>query len=357
MIAYRPKLVLVHEPALRDIATGEILERLQGIEKRVVRDTNEIAHSADTLILTRHPGKFLKPCQGAGAEMCCDYHVAGCVWNCHLDCTYCVLQAYLTDPAMIVATNIEDFQDEISAALQQSPNRIFRIGTGELADSLALDDITAYSKRLVPFFASLRNGILELKTKSDTIANLKDLDHRGHTIVSWSMNTCGIRGSEEKKSATIDERLTAAAQCQAWGYRLGFHFDPLVYYPGWEDDYREVVRDLFAAVNPERIAWISLGALRFTPRLRDVIRERHPESRLPYGEFIPGHHGKLRYFRPIREEMYRKMRAWIREESPQTFVYLCMESLLLWERSFDDFPANKEQLSDRLDQRCVDVNL
>jgi spore photoproduct lyase len=134
--------------------------------------------------------------------------------------------------------------------------------------------------------------------------------------------------------------LAAAVQCQKWGYRLGFHFDPLIYYDEWESEYQEVVKEIFCAIDPRNVAWISLGSLRFTPHLRDSIRKHYPESKLPYGEFVPGHHGKLRYFRPIREEMYRKMKSWIYEAAPQVLVYLCMESRLVWERSFGAYPLN-----------------
>ena len=355
MLSYRPKYILVHEAALADAATEEILARLHDVPFRVVGDAcaeSELApgrNSTDTLVLTHHLGKFLKPCQGAGAEMCCNYYVAGYAWNCAFDCTYCVLQGYLTDPALVIATNIDDYLREIGGELDRSPGKIFRIGTGELTDSLATDAVTHYSKRLVPFFARLPNGILELKTKSIEIANLEGLDHGGHTVISWSLNSHRVRASEESRAATIAERLAAAAQVAKWGYRLGFHFDPLVCYPGWEEEYREIVRELFATVEPSNIAWISLGALRFTPRLGEIIRQRHPKSRLPYGEFVPGHHGKLRYFRPVREEMYRRLRSWIHAMAPDVFVYLCMENRLCWERSGDNSPRDKEHLSDLLD--------
>ncbi|HSW39048.1 MAG TPA: DNA photolyase, partial [Acidobacteriota bacterium] len=315
MIAYCPELVLVHDRSWHDAATREILERLPGIGIKTISDAaaaHKLSAGSDrstTLVLMHYPGAFLKACQGAGADMCCNYFVASHGWNCHLECTYCVLQSYLKSKALFVFTNIEDLLAEVGKTLGLFPNKTFRIGTGELSDSLALDHITAYSRRLIPFFASSANGILELKTKSDQIGNLANLVHGGRTIVSWSLNPRRISRSEEPKSATIDERLSAAAQCAAWGYRLGFHFDPIVYFEGWEQEYQEIVGDLFAAVNPDVIAWISLGALRFTPSLREYIRERHPGSRLPYGEFVPGHHGKLRYFRPIREEIYRKMKS------------------------------------------------
>jgi spore photoproduct lyase len=340
MIPYRPDLVLVQDRSWQDSATHEIVARLQGIETRTIQNLDSGLDAKNTLVLMRYPGKFLKKCQGAGAEICCNYFTISYAWNCHIECAYCILQSYLKQDALLVCTNIEELLDEVTTTLAQFPRRIYRIGSGELADSLALDHITCYSRKIIPFFAALPNGILELKTKTDQIANLKDLDHKGHTIISWSMNSNRVCRNEEPKAASFDERLAAAVQCQKWGYALGFHFDPLIYYEGWEEEYREAVNAIFRAVNPDKVAWISLGSLRFTPHLRDSVRRRFPESKLPYGEFIPGHHGKLRYFRPIREEMYRTMKSWIHAVAPQVMVYLCMESRLVWERSFGASPRN-----------------
>jgi spore photoproduct lyase len=334
MKPYFPKQVLVEERCRDDRATEEILGRLPGVPVSMIGRVSELGsesgwNSKQTLMLVHYPGRFMKVCQGSGADTCCDYFIVSYAWNCHFECTYCVLQSYLSNEAMIVCTNLEDLMEEVRSTLELSPARIYRIGTGELADSLALDHITSYSRRMVPFFASLPNGVLELKTKSDQIANLEDLDHRDHTVVAWSMNSRRICSTEEHNAPGFDERLTAALKCQRWGYKLAFHFDPMIYYESWEDEYREVVRELFRLVDPDRVAWVSLGALRFTPHLQEFVRGRFPASRITYGEFVPGHHGKLRYFRPIREEMYRKMISWIKAEAPQVFVYLCMESRIV----------------------------
>ena len=334
MNPYLPKRVLVEARCRHDRATEEILGRLPGVPVRTIGSVSELEsepgwNSKETLVLVHYPGRFMKVCQGSGADTCCDYFIVSYAWNCHFECTYCVLQSYLSNEAMIVCTNLEDLMAEVRSTLELSPARIFRIGTGELADSLALDPITCYSRRMVPFFASLPNGVLELKTKSDQIANLENLDHQDHTVVAWSMNSRRICRTEEHNAPGFDERLAAALKCQRWGYRLAFHFDPIVYDELWEDEYKEVVTELFRSVDPDRVAWVSLGALRFTPHLRELARTRFPVSKITYGEFVPGHHGKLRYFRPIREEMYRKIRSWIKAEAPQVFVYLCMESRIV----------------------------
>ena len=349
MHPYCPNLILVHEDSWQDETTRGILERLPGVEVRMIHSRDISSYGRNTLVLMRYPGKFLRACQGSGAEMCCNYFVVSYAWNCHMECTYCVLRAYLNNEALVVCTNIDDLLGEVEETLRLNPERTFRIGTGELADSLALDSITRFSRRMVPFFASLPNGILELKTKSDQIENLRDLNHGRHTVVSWSMNSRRICRTEELQTASFEERIKSALQCQKWGYRLGFHFDPIVYYEGWEEEYRETIKEIFSAIDPRSVVWISLGALRFPPHLREIVHNKFPGSIVTHGEFVPGHHGKMRYFRPIREEIYRKMLSWIRDAAPQVFVYLCMENRLVWQRSFGESPRDKVHLSDQMD--------
>jgi len=360
MIPYRPERIVVQEEACNDATTHEMLRRLHGVPTSTVRDVDsllpELRAASDfrttakrTLILMRNRGSFMKKCPGAGAEICCNYFVINYALNCHLECTYCILQSFLNNPAVIIYTNIDDLMREVEEKVQSAPGRVFRIGTGETADSLALDDITSYSHCLVPLFRSLPNAVLELKTKSAQVANLRTLDHGGHTVISWSLNPERIIRKEELKTATLEERLDAARQCREWGFRVGFHFDPLIYYEGWERDYEEVVHEIFRHVDPEGICWISLGCLRFTPDLKDIVRRRFPGSSVPYGEFVPGSHGKQRYFRPIRQEMYSRMRAWIGEHAPQVFVYLCMENRAVWEESIGQAPSSSDELAAKMD--------
>ena len=360
MYSYRPEKIIVQKDSWPDAVTGNVLDQLPEVEVSVVehvdaalaeiyRDTDSRAAGKRILVLTRNRGRFLEECPGAGAEICCNYYVLNFAANCPFECSYCILQSYLNTPALIVFTNEDDLYFQVRERLDRDPLRTFRIGTGELADSMALENITGYASRLVLFFASLSNGILELKTKSDKMDSLESLAHNNHTVVSWSVNSKFICRTEELKAASLEARLQAARRCQNWGYRVGFHFDPLVYYEGWEPDYREVVREIFRAVDPSGIAWISLGCLRFTPDLRRIVRERFPKSIVPQGEFVPGHHGKLRYFRPIRQEMYGKMYSWIREWAPDVFIYLCMESRLVWEKSFGCAPRDACELAGQMD--------
>lgn len=90
----------------------------------------------------------------------------------------------------------------------------------------------------MPFFAKFQNAVLELKSKDDYVDNLVSLEHehKGKTVISWSVNAKTVSQQDEKSTASINERLIAAQKVVAAGYRVGFHFDPLVYFEGWQDE-------------------------------------------------------------------------------------------------------------------------
>jgi spore photoproduct lyase len=301
------------------------------------------------LLLTRHKGEFLKKCPGSDGQVCCNYFVVNFASNCPMDCSYCYLQEYLAqNPALKVFSNVDDLMAEADELLAKHPRFFFRIGTGEITDSLALEPYIGFARAVVPFFARQPNVLLELKTKSDCVDGLLGLDPKERVVVSWSMNPQPVIDRDEHGTASLEERLRAARRCQGAGYRLGFHFDPMIEYPGWEDDYRRLVEEIFATLDWRRISWLSLGVLRQTPGLRRTMGERFPRTNLLTGEQVSCPDGKLRYFQPLRVAMYRKMLGWIRRAAPTVKIYLCMESKEVWEQVFGYAPSCEKDLGNEL---------
>ena len=321
----------------------------QSVGSSVLASKDPLGEGKKRLFLTRNKGDFLKKCPGSEGQVCCNYFVLNFASNCPMECSYCYLQEYLANnPALKVFSNVGDLIAEADRLLGRHRRLLFRIGTGEIADSLALDPYIGFSAEVIPFFAAQSNVLLELKTKSACVGDLLGLDPRGRVVVSWSMNPQRVIDEHERLTASFDERLGAARRCEKAGYRLGFHFDPMIEYPGWEKDYREIVEKIFAAVDHRSITWLSMGVLRNSPGLKRVMRERFPGTRLLSGEQILCPDGKMRYFQPLRVAMYRKMLGWIRAASPTVFVYLCMESREVWEQVFGFAPSCEKELGNQM---------
>jgi spore photoproduct lyase len=352
----------VDEACLEDPVTKNILVRAGGIPVDIFKGGSStmpdfglypksLAQGKRHLLLQRNKGNFLKPCPGTKEYCCCDYQVLNIGMNCPMDCVYCILQAYLNNPWLSFFVNYDDLIKELSEAIASQPSRFWRIGTGEFTDSLALDRLTGLSRVLVDFMHDKKNSVLELKTKTAVVENLKNLNHGGRTVVAWSLNSPAIIAKEELRTASLEDRLAAAAQCAAWGYKLAFHFDPIIYHPGWQKGYSESISRLFSAVPQESIAWISMGCLRYLPHLKEIALQRFPNSRFFYEEFILGLDNKSRYFRSLRVEMYKHLNRELKKHAAaDTCIYLCMESDEIWQAVFGFTPAEKGGLARMLDE-------
>lgn len=306
------------------------------------------------LFLCENRGVFFKPCPGTKEYRCCDYQVLNTGSNCPIDCSYCILQAYLNNPWLTFFMNTAQMFEEMSKAFSDNPDFYFRVGTGEFTDSLAIDRLTRLSRKLVPFFANQSNAILELKTKSAVIDNLLDLDHNGRTVIAWSLNSTFMMKTQELRSATLHERLDAAKCCADKGYKLAFHFDPIVEHEGWAQSYEETINTLFAVVPADSIVWISLGALRYIPSLKEIGTQRFPGSRIYYNEFVPGLDGKERYFRPNRVKLYRHIHTLLQKHAaPDCCIYFCMESDEIWNDVMGFKPEDRGGLPAMLDRAAT----
>lgn len=309
----------------------------------------------ETLRLIHFKGEFLKPCPGTKGYICCGYQILNVGTNCPINCSYCILQAYFNKPSLRVFVNLEKELYNIGEIINSHQEKIFRIGTGEFTDSLALDQITGWSESLPAFFSNKKNVVLELKTKTDNIEGLLASPYRDRIIVSWSLNSADISTREEHGAVSIEKRLAAAKRCQEEGYIVSFHFDPIVYYNDWKNGYLKTVEMLDKYIDPKRVIWVSMGGLRYVPALKSIIRKRHPDTHILDGEFIHALDGKMRYFKPIRLEMYSLIKEYLDKWYDDLGVYLCMESSDVWVNSFGWSPENSDGLSGYLDKRVIKV--
>ena len=118
----------------------------------------------------------------------------------------------------------------------------------------------------------------------------------------------------------------------------------MIDYPDWEKGYQGLVEKIIDNIPPERIAWVSLGTLRYISSLKSIVDERFPNSRVFLGEFVPGIDGKMRYLKKIRQRLYRNVQQKIQKLAPDVPTYLCMESSHLWKNSMPNQPETAPEM-------------
>lgn len=310
-------------PKARFYEIESLKNYLSGHRGRQIKDYN---NRRNTVFIVKQQYDFFKKCPCTNKALACGYHIFNLGFGCIYDCTYCFLQGYVNSSGIILPSNIGSFFDKFGYYKKAR----MRIGSGEFSDSLVFDEITQYSMPIIDFFRKHENVTFEFKTKSINVKNLLAAWHAGNIVVSWSLNPQSIIDENEFFTPTLKQRLAAAKKCVQAGYRVGFHFDPVIYFEGWEKEYALLVEYLFTKINPKCIAWISIGTFRFSPGLKQVIERRFATNSILDEELLLGFDNKLRYPYQLRLSIYTKMIELLIRHSPKLNLYLCMEDITMW---------------------------
>ncbi|MCX7973110.1 MAG: hypothetical protein N3B16_01225 [Candidatus Aminicenantes bacterium] len=349
------KIIFIHKQALKYPLTARILARLQVpteiiddslvIREEIEKSPDPIAAGKKILYLAQQKGKFIKPCPCTPRMIRCGYLIINSILGCPIDCSYCILQAYLDDPWITIFVDEDKLENSLRPLLKASLPAGLRIGPGELTDSLALEPYTRQAERLAQLFYRSSRTILELKTKTTNIDSWLDWPPSPNIVFSWSLNAETIAKEEEKGAPPVGERIRAAAQLAIRGHQVGFHFDPLIYFEGWEREYEKVIKELFALIPSKLIRWISLGALRYPLNFRKIILLRFRHKAIFASEMIIGRDGKFRYFKPLRIKLYTRIYEMIRDYGGENLpLYLCMEDEEVWELILKKKPERRKDL-------------
>jgi spore photoproduct lyase len=208
------------------------------------------ARGKRTLVLgVLNPASAVRCTQVNDAEQPFRWHFS-VYGHCFYGCSYCYLAG--TDgvwhsPTVRVYVNLPEIVEEI----ERQANKLGTVTTfylGKLQDGLSLDPLTAYSSVLLPFFAQHPWARLLIQTKSASVVRLINLEHRGHTTLSWSLNPPEIVNRFESNVPSVEARICAMQQCANAGYPVRGLIQPFIPHGDWENVYESFVCELMERV-------------------------------------------------------------------------------------------------------------
>jgi DNA repair photolyase len=250
--------------------------------------------------------------------------------GCRFGCTYCYLLAMphgRRPLRLYVAT--DDLLRKIDQNLNGSTDRPRRLFcTGELADSLAELDLYPVAAVLTEYFAERDDARLELRTKSDSVNGLLNLNHKGNTTVAFSIAPQEHITEYEPGTASLSERIEAARKCQRAGYPVAFKFEPVILTLNWKQCYQEALRLIAASVDVSSIEHVSVGCLRWSELLAEtsIFAKRHG-SAVECGtwiEYRPNQfNGTVRT--EVRLNVYDSMRQLLRDHNILAPIWWSLE--------------------------------
>ena len=246
---------------------------------------------------------------------------------CPYGCAYCYLagtQGVRFSPTVKIFLNLSEILADVDRIAKQlgQPTAFY---LGKLQDGLALDALTGYSREIVPFFARHSLARLTLLTKSADVSNLLDLDHRGHSILSWTLNPQSVITAFEQDTPLLEDRIQAMEACLKAGYPVRAVVMPIIPASDWESVYDAFLTELLSRVRLSRITFGSIcsypQAVRLTEQKlgRDNLISAQLDSRPRSGD------GRARFPPDLRQHVYRHLLTTIGRLDPKLQIGLCLE--------------------------------
>jgi hypothetical protein len=249
-------------------------------------------------------------------------------------CDYCHVGGFLN-----IMVNLEELVERLPELLDANP-WLQLIKYDNQTDTIPFEPEYGASELLVDFFARSPDRYLMLYTKSDNVDHLLPLDHRGHTIVSFTISAATTARRIEHGTPDTLRRVEAAAKVAGAGYTPRVRFSPIVPVRDWRDEMSALARELLARVTPDLITmdllgWVNPAALEdildvslLEPRFLEGIRSLYADG--PPG---PAYWPSCKQIIPheLRSEVYRFVIPEVRRHSTAVRLAICNETPEMWD--------------------------
>lgn len=248
---------------------------------------------------------------------------------CPYGCTYCYLAG---TPGVHFAPSVKMFLnvDEVLRKIHRQANSNgceTSFYHGKLQDGLALDPLSGYSLRTIPFFAHEQYARQIILTKSSYVQNLLPLEHNGKTILSWTLSPPEVSAVYEPNTPSVLSRMEAMKQCAAKGYPVRAVLMPIIPVENWPDLYADFIDHLLDWIP---IARLTIGCIcSYTTALglqnqklgkNNVITNNMTRSHLKEED------GRIRYPLELRVKAYEHLVLKAKQIRPDLEIGLCLET-------------------------------
>ncbi len=232
------------------------------------------------LILAKKHGNFiLKTPIGYGIGDNNNYYFAHML-NCIFDCRYCFLQGMYKSANYVVFVNFEDFFKKIEHIIVKNNKFKATFFSGYDCDSLASDNLTGFATSALNFFKKYPNVNIEFRTKSTYISPFKNNRPIENCIIAYSFTPEIISKTLESGVPNLSKRIKSILYLAQSGWKIGFRFDPLIYFKEWRKHYQSLFDIIFSSIPRESIHSVSYGTLRFPNHMFKNIEKLYPEEKL-----------------------------------------------------------------------------
>jgi len=237
--------------------------------------------------------------------------------NCIYDCQYCYLKGAFKNDIPVFFVNYEDMKTQINQTLKKHDiNETVRFYSSDYSDNLATNQFTQFCEYFIPFFDTLPNVKMEIRTKSINIAPLLQLTPSKNTEIAFSLNPAEIIQKYELRTPKLDMRLSAINTLLDAGWQVGIRFIPLLEVENYREIYTQFLEKVTREVEFSRISSVFIGGLLYTKKDYSKMLQKSPYLDILY-TLEKGSDGFVREKKEVRDWFYGLFDKYITQQECQ----------------------------------------
>ena len=248
----------------------------------------QIQKLSTKLILAKKQPPFIYPAtdiiQDSGFS---NFYYCTPILNCIYNCEYCFLQGMYSSANIVVFTNTLEVKDAVKKQIleRKYPDEPLLLSLSYNTDILALENILPLTKQWIDFANNTDDLFMEIRTKSGLTSSFNKLKPSKKILFAWTLSPNNIIQKYEHKTPLLERRIMSIQKIVDSGWPVRLSFDPILIYPNWKDDYKQMFERIKETISGDKIFDITIGVFRMSDDFYNRIKKTKPDSDLFYNNY------------------------------------------------------------------------
>ena len=248
----------------------------------------QIQKLSTKLILAKKQPPFIYPAtdiiQDSGFS---NFYYCTPILNCIYNCEYCFLQGMYSSANIVVFTNTEEVKDAVKKQIleRKYPDEPLLLSLSYNTDILALENILPLTNQWIDFANNVDDLFMEIRTKSGLTSSFNKLKPSKKILFAWTLSPNNIIQKYEHKTPLLERRIMSIQKIVDSGWPVRLSFDPILIYPNWKEDYKQMFERIKETISGDKIFDITIGVFRMSDDFFNRIKKTKPDSDLYYNNY------------------------------------------------------------------------
>lgn len=202
--------------------------------------------------------------------------------NCVYDCKYCYLKWAFKNEDLVFFVNYDHMKQKILETISKDTSKNYWFYSSDYSDNLATDNLTSFCSTFIPFFDTIPNAKMEIRTKSTSIQNLLKIKPSKNVEIAFSLNPQEIISKYELYTPNLDKRIDAINELiNAW-WQVWIRFLPLLEVDNYKEIYKDFLEYVVQKIDFSKIYSVFIWGLLYTQKDYNKILQKEPFLDLLY---------------------------------------------------------------------------